>query len=338
MSTLGSTKEKGGKIRAFFFRKRSKDVMVFLFFLLMSAVFWVAQALEEPMTINVTVPLKLENVPKDVIIATELPKEIQMTVRDKGSELIRLFWKQRLDTLHLDFRHYDKHGVTGRCQLAPEQIRQLLKDKLPNHSTITQLQPDTLTFYYNRGIHRRLPVKLHGTLSANERYHLDGYSFSPDTVDVYAPSSILDTLKAAYTEAIFRQDLSKNCVMPVSLQHSPSMRFFPDTVSMTVNVDILSRHSIDVYIQGTDLPDNKKLHTYPSTVTLTYLISETEARKLDVSQFKVYVSYLDIKEGEGTKCKPRIASLPKNVASAFITPQEVDYSLENISSEEESEE
>lgn len=312
----------------FFFSQRSKNVLIFIFFFIMASVFWVIQKLEEPTTVKVTVPVKLTNVPKDVIIATDLASEMQVRVRDKGNELLSLFWNPVLDTLRIDFTQYDSHQLTDNPILMPNVVRQLIKEKLPPQSTITEMLPDTLFFSYNRGIHRKLPVRLRGSIHPSDQYNLDSYNFTPDSVEVYAPASILDTMQAAYTEPSMLQDLTSNKSIPIALQLNRSIRIFPDTVMLNVNVDILTRKKVEAYIQGTDFPEGKKLRTLPATATITYLVSASQAKYIDNSQFRVVVSYNDVKDSQSSKCKPIIANMPNGITNAYVTPQQVDFLIE----------
>lgn len=322
--------EKRGGFKAFFFSKRSKNILVFLFFFAMASAFWVVQKLDEAITLKVTVPVQLSNVPKDVIITTELPQKMQIKVRDKGSELLSLFWEPILDTLSIDFDLYDSHEITDNTVLMPSLIQQLLKEKLPARTIITEMAPDTLLYAYNRGIHRKLPVRLRGDILTNPQYNLDGYTFVPDSVEVYAPAKMLDTLQAAYTEACLLEDLTESTHLVLPLAHSRFMRIFPDTVALDVNVDILMRKTIEVYVQGIDFPEGKELRTLPATVSLTYLVSAAQAKFVDNNLFQVTVSYDDIKDSSSTKCKPQIIKKPGSVSSAFITPQQVDFVIEEI--------
>lgn len=314
-----------------FISKRTKNVLVFLLFLAMASAFWVIQKLEESTNVKISVPVQLVNVPKDVIIATELPREMQVTVRDKGNELLPLFLNPLLDTLRIDFQQYDTHEITDNTVLVPSVLQQILKDKLPLHSTIVQMIPDTLIYAYNRGIHRKLPVRLRGEIRTSAQYNLDSYVFTPESVEVYAPARVLDTMRAAYTEASLLEDLTQSTQLRVPLTHSRSLRFFPDTVSLSVNVDILTRKTLEIYVQGIDFPEGKELRTLPATVTLTYLVSAAQAKRLNTDLFQVAVSYEDIKDLQAKKCKPQIIRMPGSVTNAFVTPQQVDFIIEDIS-------
>ena len=64
----------------------NKQFLIFLFFLALSTVFWAFQALSETYEEEYQVGLELQNVPSNVVITTELPRTLRITLRDKGTE------------------------------------------------------------------------------------------------------------------------------------------------------------------------------------------------------------------------------------------------------------
>ena len=65
--------------------------LYFLFFFFVSAAFWLLQSLNETFDVELKVPLKLENVPSDVVITSDLPSDLNVMVRDKGTVLVSLY-------------------------------------------------------------------------------------------------------------------------------------------------------------------------------------------------------------------------------------------------------
>ena len=65
--------------------KSSKEFFTFLFFLVIAALFWLEQTLDREYEIEVKVPLKLKNVPDNIVITSEFPDNLLVTIRDKGN-------------------------------------------------------------------------------------------------------------------------------------------------------------------------------------------------------------------------------------------------------------
>ena len=76
------------KIRIFLLRKESREFLIFLFFVFVSASFWLLQTLDDHYETEFSVPIKLKNVPQDVVITSDLPSDLRVTVGDRGTVLI----------------------------------------------------------------------------------------------------------------------------------------------------------------------------------------------------------------------------------------------------------
>ena len=66
----------------------NRQFLTFLFFLGLSASFWFLLALDREYEFEVEVPLQLTNVPKNVIITTDPPKSVKLTLKGKGSDML----------------------------------------------------------------------------------------------------------------------------------------------------------------------------------------------------------------------------------------------------------
>lgn len=315
---------------------RTKDLFIFLFFVVICGVFWFVQALGDTFTMEVTVPVKLDNVPRGVILTTELPKQLKLSIHDRGAEIIPLFINRQLDTLHIDFSNYDTHEPTGYGVLLLSQLQPALKKILPAEASIQSMSPDTLIFYYNRGVHRSFPVRLKGNIDARSQYCVSGLHFSPDTVDVYAPLSMLDTMHAVYTEPLMLVDQDKSFSKKIALASRRGMRIFPDSVLIKAEVDILTRQTAEVPVEGINFPADKALRTFPSYLRVTYLAPSALANAIKQEDFVIVISYAELLENESGKCTPHITSQPDGVSGVHIDPIEVDFLIENIETKPES--
>ena len=68
---------------------RGKEVLLFMLFLLISYVFWLLLTLNNEVQEDMDVPVELVDVPDSVTIITDVPQVIKVSVRDKGSSLMK---------------------------------------------------------------------------------------------------------------------------------------------------------------------------------------------------------------------------------------------------------
>ena len=197
------------KIRDALISHQSKELGVFLFFFVVSAGFWLLQTLDESFETEVVVSLELTDVPDDVVITTPLPSHVAVTVRDKGAQLVR-YWNHDFQPISISFSQYDTGMANGRVRVAQSDVLKAVQERLLSTSKVQGLHPDTLEFYYNHGLHDSRPVTVAGTVETNPHFYLLNLTTSPSEIQVYASSSILDTLTTVYTMPLNITGLQEN--------------------------------------------------------------------------------------------------------------------------------
>lgn len=323
------------KIRRRHVSQSTRDIFVFLFFVFISASFWCVQELEDNFSTEVSLPLKLTDVPDGVLITTQLPQAATLTLHGKGVDLLPFMLRSKLDTLRISYTENLPNRPTGHISITLNQLQQKLKGLLSNNITIQSVSPDTLAYHYNQGLHKRLPVRLSGSITAQQQYTITGNTFFPDSVDVYAPQAMLDTMRFIYTNPVELTKLSKSTRTRVSLIALPGLKASPDSVSMRTDVDILTRQSIEVPVTGLNFPADKTLRTFPSSVRVNYLATREQQRAIDPSQFVVGITYETLLNVTTGKFRPRLTGKPEQISGTLIDPVEVDFLIENITSIED---
>jgi hypothetical protein len=321
------------KIKDFLLGRKNREFLIFLFFFALSAVFWLLQTLNETFETEVVVPLKLNNVPSNLIITSDLPDELHVTVQDKGSILMKYLYGQPLTPVTVDYKNYDFGGMAGRVQVQEAEVRRAIAAQLFSSTRIQSIKPDTLEFFYNRGLKKKVPVLISGVIEPAQQYYLRHVVAKPDSVVVFAPSSILDTLQAAYTQNFYQAGLveSKNLQIPV--RPIRGAKFIPDVLDLQIDVDIYTEKTVEVPIVGVNFPADKDLRTFPSKVKVTFKVGSKSYKSITADDFVLVISYEELINNESSKIPLHLKSIPEGVSSVRIHPSEVDYLLEQTSGE-----
>ena len=321
------------KIKDFLLGRKNREFLIFLFFFALSAVFWLLQTLNETFETEVVVPLKLNNVPSNLIITSDLPDELHVTVQDKGSILMKYLYGQPLTPVTVDYKNYDFGGMAGRVQVQEAEVRRAIAAQLFSSTRIQSIKPDTLEFFYNRGLKKKVPVLISGVIEPAQQYYLRHVVAKPDSVVVFAPSSILDTLQAAYTQNFYQAGLveSKNLQIPV--RPIRGAKFIPDVLDLQIDVDIYTEKTVEVPIVGVNFPADKDLRTFPSKMKVTFKVGSKSYKSITADDFVLVISYEELINNESSKIPLHLKSIPEGVSSVRIHPSEVDYLLEQTSGE-----
>ena len=316
------------RTKSLLFGKKSHDFFVFLFFFVVSSGFWLLQTLNETFEMELSIPLELKNVPENVHITTGLPPQVNITIKERGTTLLRFFRYSVHNAIEVDFDRYDAGLTNARVLVPTADIQRLIQNQLGVTNHITSMRPDTLEYYYNRGVARRLPVKICGSVSASPQNYIQSISLSEDSVMVYAPNAVLDTMQYAYSQAVNLSGLKENSVHNVSFRRMKGVEYVPNKVQMTAHVGYYAEKTVEVPIIGLNFPGDKELRTFPSKAKVTFRVESGRYQRITAENFVLAITYEELLQNPTDKYRLHLKSLPEGVTNARISPREVDYLIE----------
>ena len=314
------------KIRSFLLSKKSREFLIFLFFMFVSFSFWLLQVLNDDYETEYIVSLRMKDVPDNVVLTSELPSNMKITLKDRGTVLVNYSLGQGLMPLTLDFAEYSDKG--NQVRIPSITLAKKITAQLSQSTKLVAIKPDTLEFIYTKGAAKTVPVKICGTITPERQYYVSDTIFSPDSVRVYAPKSILDTITAAYTKTIDFEEVSDTVRKRVSFSSVKGARFIPDYSDLTLKVDVYAEKTVDVPVVGVNFPHDKVLRTFPSKAKVTFQIGLSRFMEVGADDFQVVVDYDDLQNEDGDKCKLQLKEVPKGVKHVRVNPEEMDYIIE----------
>lgn len=314
--------------KGFLFSDRSREFFIFLFFFFIAGGFWLLQTLNGEFEDTVTIPLRLKGVPKEVVITSELPSQLQLRVKDRGTVLLNYKLGAEIQPIYIDFekvRSNDNH-----VRMAFAQIEKQLTQQMSASTRLLSIKPDTLDFYYTQAKSRRVPVRFQGRLAAAQTYFLADTLFRPDSVEVYAPQSILDTLRFAPTVHTEYLEVADTLNCKVQLASHSAVKFLPDEVQMTLLTDVYTEASVELPLEGVNFPVGKVLRAFPSRVKVFFQVGKNRYKSLSEEELRLIVNYDDLMKLNHQKYTVKLHHLPQGVLNVRFVPEQVDFLIEQV--------
>ncbi len=302
-----------------------------MFFLALSASFWVFLALNDEYEKDFAVTLRLNSVPDHVVITTELPATFHVVLKDRGSQLLN-YQYAGLPAINLDFRNYDRQS--GHVVLSPADIVKLLQQRLSPTTKIVSYKAERLEYYFNNGLNVRLPVELKANLKTEQLYGISSIRVIPDSVTAYAMPEVLDTLRSAITQSLNLANISESLVCKVNLAKMRGVKFDPSSVRVKINVDQMTEKSVDVPVKRVNFPAGKTLRTFPSKVKIIFQVGMSMYRKITADDFTLVVNYETLLKATDGKIQLYLKSVPAGVSHVRIVPSTVDFLIEDVVEED----
>jgi len=314
-------------IRNYLFSKFNRELLIFLFFLFLSGVFWLSLTLNETYEQEFAIPVTITDVPKNAVLTSDEVDTVRMTIRDKGIVLAAYHYGDYLRNIQFSFRNYTRNNGTGL--IAAQDIQKTIYQHMLSSSKIVSMKPEKLEFYYNYGTKKQVPVRWNGRVIPEELYFISRVEYSPDSITVYASDEKLDSINMVYTEPLnyanFRDTLIVNC----HLSKLRGVKMVPDHIQVSFFTDVLTEERIEgIPIEGINMPEGKVLRTFPAKVSVTFVTGVSVYRNLRPENFTVVADYQEIKQNPSEKCRIYLKDVPAGISRAKLETTMVDYLIE----------
>lgn len=312
----------------FLLSAKSREFFVFLCFFFIAAGFWLLQTLNNDYETEFSIPVRLRNVPENVVITSDPVSEVRVRVRDKGTVLLNYMLGKNFYPVILDFKNYTNMG--NHVQVQTSQVQKWITGQLNASTALLSMKPDTLEYYYSMGVSKMIPVKLCGNVSAGEQYYLPDTLFTPDSVRVYAPSDALDTMKVAYTLPLNLDNITDTLEREVTLSAPKGAKYIPASVKLTLPVDMYTEKTVEVPLRGVNFPADKVLRAFPSKIKISFQVGMGRFRQITADDFHLVVSYEELVRLGSEKYTVKLRTLPEGVSHVRFNPEQVDFLIEQI--------
>ena len=293
-------------VRNFLFSSANREFLTFFFFLVLSSIFWLMTALNETYEREVSVPAYLVNVPKNVVITSDMEDTVRVTVRDKGFALLAYIYGEGVRPININFQSFVTRQ-SGYGVVPSQELMKMVNQRFSGASKVVQVKPDRLDFYYNYGLSRQVPVKMAGIVVPGKSFYLARTRFWPETVTVYGSKQTLDSLRYVKTVPINITNFNDTVVKTVALEKIKGVKIVPNIVRIGLYPDILTEETIEVPVTAVNMPEGKVLRSFPQRVTVNFIVGASMFRSISSDQFAVVVDYNELIEHPSDKCNVRRA-------------------------------
>ena len=260
------------KIKDFLLSDKSREFLIFLFFFLIAGGFWLLQTLNSDYEAEFSIPVRMKDVPNNVVLTSEPPSELRVRVKDKGTVLLNYMLGKSFFPVNLGFLDYK--GKDNHVKIYASDFEKKILSQLNVSSKIT----------------------------------------------------------TAYTQKINLENISDTTRRRIPLNSERGVKFVPASVEMIFPVDIYTEKTVEVPLHGVNFPADKALRTFPSKVQITFQVGLKRFRSIKASDFIINISYEELLKLGSDKYTVKLKSFPSGINQIRIVPEQVDFLIEQITS------
>lgn len=305
----------------------NRQALVFLFFLVLSTIFWFSQALGDVYEQEFEVKVVVKSVPRGVVITGDIPSTIRVTLKDRGITLLNYKYNEQLPAIVIDSTRFVKNK--NSFYLLASELAQQIRPALAQGTQIVSVKPDTLMVEYNNGRSKRIPLRIaSNSVSAAAGYMVSSWRLSTDSVTIYAPKSVLDTIRAAYVAPESARGLTANKSLEITLPRARGVKYVPSSVKLSLKVEQLVEKRLTVPVESENCPAGVLVYTFPAQIDVVCHVAMSQYRNISAEQFRLVVDYNALPQDGSKQCSLVLRSYPRGVTNVRLSQQEVEYVIE----------
>ena len=203
----------------------------------------------------------------------------------------------------------------------------LIEEQLGSSYTLISTLPDTVLVEYSKRASKFVPIVFEKQINYAVGYDLKGdFSFNIDSVKVVGSAAEVNKIDSITTEQLVLTDIKSDIKKSVKLDISnySNVEIFPNTVSISGNVERFTEGIIEVPIEIVNQPENVTINYFPKAVTLSYYVDLENYDAIKPLDFKVECDYANLQNHQ-TYLIPKVVKKPNSIKRISIKQKRIDF-------------
>lgn len=302
---------------------RNQWVTVTISFLVAVTLWFLVTLNTQTYITSIQLPVRLVNMPDRFQLIEEFPKTMEVSMEGLGIKLLYQVYDPTPDTVKIDFNRFGpvKHF------LAHENLNVLNQVVPPGLRAVSAI-PDSIPLDYVAKASKRVPIRLTAEINPAPSYRFtEPVTYHPDSIWVFGPEKLLDTLQSWPTLPLEIAPLSEAQNIYVPLDTLKPFQIYQEDVQVRVNPEPFTENSITLRVRTNNLPPGANVRLIPDTVKVTYLVPVNRFGQYSLNDFAARVDFEKIQPYQ-TYVYPVMKKLPPKVEVVRMEPEKMRFMIE----------
>jgi hypothetical protein len=314
------------QVRAFFHSQKWKNTLIFFSFVVLAFCFRVNQYFRQKFDFEIAVPVHYTRIPPGIALSGDVPGEIILKVRDKGTAWLHYSFN-KADTIDINLSNI----LLQKSVYVVDQnaLQNLIQVRLLASTQVTSFSPGKIEIDYSPLGKKELPVIIDGMLSPAPGYMFsDSIIIDPPVVTAFSDKKTLDTLHVIKTVPSDHKNLSKSNHFSIRLKAPQGVQLSNEQVKIAVNVEEYTEKKINLPVLCHNLPANRIVRFFPSFVELTVQVGLSKYSQISASDFEISIDYKELFGSSTSNYPLKLREKPEWLNHYRIVPETVEYLIE----------
>lgn len=300
-----------------------RNALVFLGFVVVAAVLWFTFALNDSIQESFDVEVKVVNVPDSVTFITDAPEGIHVSVRDKGTDLLRN-GVMKTPVLTINFSEFASGGL---MRFSKSDLYSALRGVFGNNASIASTSVDSLSLCYTTEPGKRVPIAVQWEAEAASGFIVAGNpTLSQTSVLLYSNAATIDTVRRVVTKPVIIRDLSETVTVEADIVSIPDTKIIPSVVKVIIPVEPLVKKESKMAVTPVNVPAGESVLLFPSQVDAVYYVPMSKFNEAP-PQVVLTADYAFVTGKHTGRLPVKVGSHPNWCMNLKVVPDSVEYTI-----------
>ncbi|HEX2963536.1 MAG TPA: hypothetical protein VHO43_17200 [Ignavibacteriales bacterium] len=299
--------------------KVNKKVFSIVLAVLFSFILWGSVTLSNSYYTTLKVPVRLTNLPKGYAVSRMSVNEVNLRIKGEGWRLASLILSNNLE-------YFVSAGLDSQSKTI--NLRNALGENtwLSSGIQLFDLYPDLLSVSMEKITERKLKIRPELSMNFKADFGLvSGIKVIPDSVVVYGPGSIVNSLEAVPTVSRIFKSLDDKVLERVDLKNIPGLSYSTGSCVIRFDVQkIVDKAFENLEVEVRNTPRGEDLVVFPNSITVVLRGGINILGKLKSEDVHPFVDYNQVIKDTLGIIEPEI-KVPDYITVIDKKPNQLQY-------------
>lgn len=309
--------------------KNNRKLKVFLFFLILSSIFWLLIQLSKSYVSTATFNAHYKNIPIDMLLQQEPTTELNLAIKAPGFTLLK--YKAKTHKIDLSLNGVVKNK--NAFYLLPKAQLAYLNEQISGETEVIGVLQDTVFIKLGNTITKKVPVNSNLEIKFKLGYNfIENLIVTPDSVVISGPETSLDTISEIQTVTIKLNDVYETVNVDLKLVVPNEDEFLvlsEKTVNAVGEVDKFTEGVFTMPVVIINEPEGVTINPFPKEVKVSYQVGLSNFNKINKNSFTIVFDYNQYKNDTLTRyLSPVIPQKSEFIHSLKINPSQIEFLIQ----------
>lgn len=302
--------------------KRDRQLLIFGFFLLISATLWMLNKLSHTYVTEISAKISLiEGRHVGVMLTDGKLSPARLRVRASGYDIMQyILFSSKVFKVDLGLLRYFEES-NGKSALPVGQINSMVVQQLGPSFELQNIAPDTIYFQLSPVASKKVPIVANCRIDYLPQYMQQGKAMlAPDSVIVNGPQEVVDAIFEIGTELVKKEKVINDLSGKVSLKTPPQTFLSHEKTSYKISVQRVTQITRMLPIHLTSVPDSLHVELLPANAQVSISVAMEEYHRLKQDEQYLTAYYPELSQNISGQVRVNLNKQPSYVLSASVKP------------------